>query len=105
SKAKGMIQANNAECGMRNAECDLSPTAPHSQFRALDSASRIPHSALSARLIEINQRIAAACARAGRTPSEITLVAVSKTVPASRLRAAIEAGVRVLGENRVQEAE
>ncbi len=89
---------------MRNAECDSS-VASHSELRAPDSAFCIPHSAFSERLTEIKQRIAAACARAGRAPSEITLVAVSKTVPASRIQTAIEAGVRVLGENRVQEAE
>jgi len=59
---------------------------------------------LRARLEAINQRIAAACKRAGRQTSEITLVAVSKTVPVARIREAIEAGVRTLGESRVQEA-
>jgi PLP dependent protein len=59
---------------------------------------------LRARLEEINQRIAAACDRVGRRASEITLVAVSKTVPAARIHDAIEAGVRMLGESRVQEA-
>lgn len=49
-------------------------------------------------------RIADACARAGRPPAGVTLVAVSKTVPAERLRAAVAAGLGVLGENRVQEA-
>jgi pyridoxal phosphate enzyme (YggS family) len=49
--------------------------------------------------------IDAACARAGRDPSGVTLVAVSKTVAAPRLRAAIAAGLVTLGENRVQEAE
>lgn len=49
-------------------------------------------------------RIAAACGRAGRHPRDVTLVAVSKTVPADRLRAAVAAGLTVLGENRVQEA-
>jgi len=49
-------------------------------------------------------RIAAACARAGRDPAEVTLVAVSKTVVPERLRAAVAAGHGVLGENRVQEA-
>lgn len=49
-------------------------------------------------------RIAAACRRAARDPDEVTLVAVSKTVPLARLRLAVEAGLRVLGENRVQEA-
>ncbi|MCI0525221.1 MAG: YggS family pyridoxal phosphate-dependent enzyme [Acidobacteria bacterium] len=59
---------------------------------------------MRARLEAINRRIAAACERAGRQVCEITLVAVSKTVPAARIREAIEAGVRVVGENRVQEA-
>ena len=49
-------------------------------------------------------RIAGACARAGRAPGSVMLVAVSKTVPAARLRAAVAAGHDVLGENRVQEA-
>ena len=50
-------------------------------------------------------RIAAACARVGRDPGDVTLVAVSKEVDASRLRDAVEAGIRTLGENRVQEGE
>jgi PLP dependent protein len=45
-----------------------------------------------------------ACARTGRDPGTVTLVAVSKTVPAERLRHAVDAGIRVFGENRVQEA-
>ena len=49
--------------------------------------------------------VAAACRRAGRDPSDVTLVAVSKTVPAQRLEAAVAAGLTLLGENRVQEAE
>jgi pyridoxal phosphate enzyme (YggS family) len=49
-------------------------------------------------------RIAAAAQRAGRDPGEVTLVAVSKTVAAERIRAAVMAGMHVLGENRVQEA-
>jgi hypothetical protein len=49
-------------------------------------------------------RIAEAAARAGREPASVTLVAVSKTVPVARLRAAVAAGHDVLGENRVQEA-
>jgi pyridoxal phosphate enzyme (YggS family) len=50
-------------------------------------------------------RIADAAAHAGRDPGDVTLVAVSKTVEASRIRAAVAAGLTVLGENRVQEAE
>lgn len=46
----------------------------------------------------------AAALRAGREPSSVTLVAVSKTVPAEVIRQALDAGVRILGENRVQEA-
>ncbi len=49
--------------------------------------------------------IADACARAHRDPGEVTLLAVSKTVPADRLVAAARAGLTLLGENRVQEAE
>ncbi len=49
-------------------------------------------------------RIAGAAARSDRDPASVTLVAVSKTVPAERVRAAVEAGLEVLGENRVQEA-
>ena len=49
-------------------------------------------------------RIDAACAAAGRDPDDVTLVAVSKTVPPDRLEAALAAGLTTLGENRVQEA-
>jgi len=48
-------------------------------------------------------RIADACARSGRSPEDVTLVAVSKTVPSERVRAAVAAGFTVLGENRVQD--
>jgi PLP dependent protein len=49
--------------------------------------------------------IADACTRAGRDPGDVTLVAVSKTVGAERLQAAVEAGLTILAENRVQEGE
>lgn len=52
----------------------------------------------------IQERIAAAAARAGRDPAAVTLVAVTKTHPADMVRAAAAAGVRDVGENRVQEA-
>src|SRR6266571_958619 len=51
----------------------------------------------------IRERIARAAARAGRTPDSITLMAVSKTVEPERIRQAYAAGLRVFGENRVQE--
>ncbi len=53
---------------------------------------------------DVLARIAAACARSGRDVAAVTLVAVSKTAPVDRVRAAIAAGLTVLGENRVQEA-
>lgn len=56
------------------------------------------------RLADVRRRIAAAAARVGRLPDEVTLVAVSKTVPAAVVQAAVAAGQRVFGENRVQEA-
>lgn len=51
----------------------------------------------------IQDRLEAACRRAGREPSEVTLVAVSKRHPASKVREAVAAGLRVFGENHVQE--
>lgn len=48
--------------------------------------------------------IARACTRASRDPSEVTLIAVSKTVPAQIVERTVEAGHLVYGENRVQEA-
>lgn len=52
----------------------------------------------------VEERIARACARSGRTRGEVTLVAVSKTFPASFIDEAIDAGITEVGENRVQEA-
>jgi pyridoxal phosphate enzyme (YggS family) len=52
---------------------------------------------------QVLARIAEACARVGRSPDEVTLLPVSKTVPAERLAAAVAAGFADLGENRVQE--
>jgi PLP dependent protein len=51
----------------------------------------------------IRAHIASAAARVKRDPSQITLMAVTKTVEADRIRQAYEAGLRVFGENRVQE--
>src|SRR5438477_2981525 len=56
-------------------------------------------------LQRIQERIAGAAARAGRKAAEITLIAVSKTHPASAIREAYEAGIRHFGENRIQEWE
>lgn len=59
---------------------------------------------IRANLQAVEQRIAAACSRAGRARSEVTLIAVSKTFPAIDVDAAVAAGVTDVGENRVQEA-
>jgi pyridoxal phosphate enzyme (YggS family) len=57
------------------------------------------------RLAEVNERIAHACRVAGRKADEVTLVAVSKMHPAEAVEPLLEAGQRVFGENRVQEAQ
>jgi len=51
----------------------------------------------------VQERLSAAARRAGRNPADITLMGVSKTFPAERIREAYAAGLRVFGENRVQE--
>ena len=53
---------------------------------------------------DVKQRIAGACERAGRSPDEVTLIAVTKTVDVPAIEAAFDAGIRNFGENRVQEA-
>jgi len=58
---------------------------------------------ISDNIDRIREKISRACARAGRTPSEVTLLAVAKTFPAGAVREAIEAGVTDIGENYVQE--
>jgi len=59
---------------------------------------------IAARLSAVRQRLARAIDRAGRFPSSVRLVAVSKTRPAGDVRAAFDAGQFEFGENRVQEA-
>jgi len=56
-------------------------------------------------LAEVMRRIAEAARAAGRNPADVTLVAVSKTHGADKVRELLAAGQRVFGENRVQEAE
>jgi pyridoxal phosphate enzyme (YggS family) len=60
---------------------------------------------IKTRLDQVQDRIDAACDRSGRDVSEVRLVAVSKTVPVDRVRAGIEAGLTILGENYIQEAQ
>lgn len=59
---------------------------------------------IAANLERVNERIARACERGGRSPEAVTLVAVTKTVGLSEIRTAYSLGVKDFGENRVQEA-
>lgn len=56
-------------------------------------------------LADVRRRIELAARDAGRDPAEVTLVAVSKVQPPARIEAVLDAGHRVYGENRVQEAQ
>ena len=58
---------------------------------------------LKENLEEVESKIQAACRRAGRSRDEVTLISVSKTKPVEMLREAYDLGVRVFGENKVQE--
>src|SRR5580658_6918118 len=60
-------------------------------------------SSIAANLIQLHNRIADACARAQRSPTEVALMAVSKMHPAEAILEAHAAGQRLFGENRVQE--
>jgi pyridoxal phosphate enzyme (YggS family) len=61
-------------------------------------------SSLAENVRRVQERMAAAAHRAGRDPSEVTLVAISKTHPAETIAEALELGIRHFGENRVEEA-
>ena len=60
--------------------------------------------AIADRLAEVQRRIREACERGGRDPDGVTLLGISKRQPMERVRAAIAAGLEVLGENQIQEA-
>ena len=79
---------------LRNSDPAVPPEPPRS----------VEVAALAAARERVLERIAEAARGVGRGPEDVRLVAVSKTVPAERLRAAVAAGLNVLGENRVQEA-
>ena len=59
---------------------------------------------LLANLAAVRARIAAACEAAGRSPADVTLIAITKTFPVSDVRLLAELGVHEIGENRDQEA-
>ncbi|MEI7607963.1 MAG: YggS family pyridoxal phosphate-dependent enzyme [Rhodospirillaceae bacterium] len=67
-------------------------------------SEQAPASGIEDALEAVRREIAAAAAGAGRAPADVTLVAVSKTQPVEALEAALAAGQRVFGENRVQES-
>jgi hypothetical protein len=62
-------------------------------------------SAVKENLLRVTERIEEAARKVGRDPQEIKLVGVSKTVETDRIKEAIEAGITILGENYVQEAQ
>jgi len=58
---------------------------------------------VSENILKIKQKIWEVCQKVGRNPDEITIVAVTKTVPVEKIKEAINAGIYDIGENRVQE--
>lgn len=65
----------------------------------------MPQADIKSNLEAVQKRIAEACRRAGRSPEEVTLVAVTKTVDTAAIETAFNLGIRNFGENRAQEAE
>lgn len=59
---------------------------------------------IAERVAEARERVAAACARAGRAADEVEIIGVTKTRGPDAVREAWEAGIRIMGENKVQEA-
>ena len=60
---------------------------------------------IAANCRKVLERMSEAAARSGRDPKEIKLLAASKSQSVDKIRAAIEVGIRLFGENYVQEAE
>jgi pyridoxal phosphate enzyme (YggS family) len=71
----------------------------------VESVARSINASLRERLAAIRERIERACARGGRDPSSVTLIAVTKIFPAGIIGEAYQAGLRDFGENYVQEFE
>jgi pyridoxal phosphate enzyme (YggS family) len=78
--------------------CDLFPAA-----RPMTEPTTPETAAIAARLADVQQAIAAAAAAAGRRSDDVLLLPVSKTFPPETVAAAYACGLRVFGENRVQE--
>ena len=79
------------------------PRIPRPRPPSCEDVSVIASMAVAENIARVRQRIEDAARRAGRSPQEITLMGVSKTFPAEQIREAFAAGLRVFGENRVQE--
>lgn len=77
---------------------------PTADTNDLERFGSNPLALLRANIEAVHERVARASSRAGRAADEVRLLAVSKTVPASILRLAYEAGIRSFGENKIQEA-
>lgn len=60
---------------------------------------------VTSRVQDVRRRIAEACEKSGRSPGDVTLVAVTKGFPPEAVREAVAAGIVDIGENRVQEAQ
>jgi pyridoxal phosphate enzyme (YggS family) len=76
----------------------------HREHDAAPAAGEARRAQLAANLAEVERRIAVACEAAGRERDEVTLIAVTKTYPASDVRILAGLGVTDIGENRDQEA-
>jgi pyridoxal phosphate enzyme (YggS family) len=96
----GVRPSGRADHGPGPAERDLGPAGRDPDPDGPDAGRRAE---IAGNLDRLRARIAAACAVAGRDPGEITLVAVTKTHPASDAAHLVALGVPDIGENRVQE--
>ncbi|MFT3662461.1 MAG: YggS family pyridoxal phosphate-dependent enzyme [Gordonia sp. (in: high G+C Gram-positive bacteria)] len=77
----------------------MSKVEPAHEYRSASSVQKFQEN-----IAAVRARMDAAAARVGRSPDEVRLLPVSKTVPEHRIRAAVEAGLDRLAENKVQEA-
>src|SRR5262249_40219941 len=94
----------SAACAPRGERPRRSPRQPGSRCqRRLERPVMVSRDEIAARRAEIQERIGRACARRGRDPSVVTLLAVTKTHPPETVRLAASAGLTHFGENRVAE--
>lgn len=82
----------------------MTPPPPILRPEDIERFGPDPRSTFEANLAEVEERIARACARAGRDRGSVRLLPITKTVPAHILRHAFDAGIRSFGENKIQEA-